>query len=34
LDRASNEGPSGELVERVQAAVDGIVAVASARSVS
>ena len=34
LDRASNEGPSAELVERVQAAVDDILAVASARSVN
>jgi hypothetical protein len=34
LDRSEDEGPSPELVERVQAAVDDIVAMASARSVN
>ena len=34
LDRPGDEGPSPELVERVQAAVDDIVALASARSVN
>jgi hypothetical protein len=34
LDRSEDEGPSPELIERVQAAVDDIVAMASARSVN
>jgi len=34
LDRSEDEGPSPELVERVQIAVDDIVAMASARSVN
>jgi hypothetical protein len=34
LDKPEDEGPSPELIERVQAAVDDIVAIASARSVN